>query len=161
MQIDVQKDTEALTLTVTTTLDAPVARVWQIWADPRQLERWWGPPSYPTTVVDHDLTPGGRVNYFMTGPEGDKHHGWWRVLSVEEPTAIDIEDGFADDSGTPNPDMPSTFMNVRLEPDGASATTMRIVTQFSSLADMERMVAMGMVEGIQEAASQIPALLAS
>ena len=161
MQIDVQKDTDALTLTVTTALDAPVARVWQIWADPRQLERWWGPPSYPTTVVDHDLTPGGRVSYYMTGPEGDKHAGWWRVLSVDAPNGLEIEDGFADDSGTPNPDMPTSVMKVSLEADGESRTTMRIVTQFASLADMERLVAMGMVEGIKEAASQIPALLAS
>jgi uncharacterized protein YndB with AHSA1/START domain len=160
-EIDVQQDPQALTLTVTTHLDAGVERVWQIWADPRQLERWWGPPSYPTTIVDHDLTAGGRVSYFMTGPEGDKHHGWWRVLSVDEPTGLEIEDGFADDSGTPNPDMPTTQMRVRLEPAGEGRTTMRIVTQFSSLADMERLVAMGMVEGIKEAASQIPALLAS
>jgi uncharacterized protein YndB with AHSA1/START domain len=160
-EIDVQKDPQALTLTVTTHLDAGVDRVWQIWADPRQLERWWGPPSYPTTVVDHDLSPGGGVSYFMTGPGGDKHHGWWRVLSVDAPTGLEIEDGFADDSGTPNPDMPTTRMSVQLEAAGAGRTTMRIVTRFSTLADMERLVAMGMVEGIKEAASQIPALLAS
>jgi uncharacterized protein YndB with AHSA1/START domain len=80
---------------------------------------------------------------------------------VDEPTGLEIEDGYADDSGTPNPDMPTTQMRVRLEPAGEGRTTMRIVTQFSSLADMERLVAMGMVEGIKEAASQIPALLAS
>jgi uncharacterized protein YndB with AHSA1/START domain len=159
--IDVHKDTQALTLTVTCHLDADVERVWQIWADPRQLERWWGPPTYPATFVDHDLTPGGRISYFMTGPEGDKHAGWWKVVSVDAPTSIEIEDGFADDSGTPNPDMPVTTMRVSLEPEGEGCTTMRVVTQFESLADMERLVAMGMVEGIKEAASQIPALLAS
>ena len=68
----VHKDPEALTMTITAEFDAPVEQVWQMWADPRQLERWWGPPTYPATVVDHDLTPGGRVTYFMTGPEGDK-----------------------------------------------------------------------------------------
>lgn len=35
----------------------------------------------PATVVDHDLRPGGTVNYFMTGPEGDQPHGYWRVLA--------------------------------------------------------------------------------
>jgi hypothetical protein len=57
--------------------------------------------------------------------------------------------------------MPTTRMSVQLEAAGAGRTTMRIVTRFSTLADMERLVAMGMVEGIKEAASQIPALLAS
>ena len=71
--ISVDKDTEALEMTVVAEFDAPVERVWQLWADPRQLERWWGPPSHPATVVDHDLTPGGWVRYFMTSPEGDKY----------------------------------------------------------------------------------------
>ena len=48
----------ALTMTITAEFDAPIERVWQLWADPRQLERWWGPPTYPATVVDHDLSPG-------------------------------------------------------------------------------------------------------
>ena len=43
-------------------------RVWQLWADPRQLERWWGPPTYPATFTQHDLAPGGHVEYHMTGP---------------------------------------------------------------------------------------------
>src|SRR3546814_16332457 len=71
---DVRKDPEARTLSLSTDLAVPVERAWQLWADPRQLEGWWGPPTYPATVVEHDLTPGGRVTYFMTGPEGDEHH---------------------------------------------------------------------------------------
>lgn len=41
------KDPDALTMTITAEFDAPVERVWQLWENPRQLERWWGPPSYP------------------------------------------------------------------------------------------------------------------
>ncbi len=55
----VVKDTERLTMTVTAEYDVSAERAWQLWADPRQLERWWGPPTYPATVVDHDLRPGG------------------------------------------------------------------------------------------------------
>ena len=77
--ITIEKDTEAFTLTLTADFAAPVEAVWELWADPRKLERWWGPPSYPATFVEHDLTPGALVTYFMTSPEGDKHHGWWRI----------------------------------------------------------------------------------
>ena len=70
---NVTKDPEALTMSITSRFDAPVERVWQVWADPRRLERWWGPPTYPATVTEHDLAVGGRVRYFMTGPEGDRH----------------------------------------------------------------------------------------
>ena len=39
----VEKDPESLTMTVTADLDATVERAWQLWADPRQFEQWWGP----------------------------------------------------------------------------------------------------------------------
>src|SRR5687768_637363 len=112
---DVRKDPDTLTLTITSEFDAPVARVWEVWANPRLLERWWGPPTYPATVVDHALEPGGKVTYFMTGPEGDRSYGWWRVLTVDAPHRLEFEDGFADNEGTPNPDLPVTTARVRLE----------------------------------------------
>src|SRR5919106_4390133 len=92
----VDKDLDARMMTVVAEYDAPVERVWQLYADPRQLERFWGPPTWPATVVDHDLTPGGRVSYFMTGPEGDRHRGWWRGESVDPPASLEFVDGFAD-----------------------------------------------------------------
>ena len=78
---DVRKNPTALTMTVACEWDAPIARVWQLWSDPRKLERWWGPPTYPATVVEHDPRPGGKVSYFMTSPEGEQHHGWWKVVA--------------------------------------------------------------------------------
>ena len=64
----IDKDTEALTLTLVADFAAPVEAVWELFADPRKLERWWGPPTYPATFVEHDLTPGALVTYYMTGP---------------------------------------------------------------------------------------------
>jgi len=159
VDVDVQKDSGARTLTVSARFEASVERVWQLFADPRQLERWWGPPSYPATVVDHDLVPGGRVSYFMTGPEGQKHAGWWRVIAVDAPTILEVEDGFADDSGAPNLDLPTCLMRMTLQADG-TGTVLRTVTTFPSLEAMEQMTQMGMVEGITAAIQQIPAVLA-
>ncbi|WP_261556372.1 SRPBCC family protein [Frankia tisae] len=158
--IDVQQDPAGRTLKISTRFDAPPARVWQIWQDPRQLERWWGPPTYPATVIDHDLSPGGSVTYFMTSPEGDKHYGWWRVTSAEAPHRLEFEDGFADDAGRPNLDLPTTTVRVQLTADGEAATVMTIESNFPSTEAMEQMVAMGMVEGMSAALGQIEALLA-
>ena len=154
------KDPSALTLTVVADLAAPVERAWELLADPRQLERWWGPPSYPATVVEHNLTLGGSVRYYMTGPEGDQPHGWWRVLSVDPPRGLEVEDGFGDAEGNPNPDMPT--MNIRFTlqetPDGSLMTT---VTTFPSLDAMQQLLAMGMEDGIRAAAGQMDEVLAA
>jgi len=61
--IAVDRDPVALTLTIVAEFDEPAERVWQVWSDPRQLERWWGPPKHPATVVDNDLATGGGVTY--------------------------------------------------------------------------------------------------
>jgi uncharacterized protein YndB with AHSA1/START domain len=158
---DVRKDTDKLTLTITAEFEAPVERTWQLWADPRQLERWWGPPTYPATVVHHELVPGGAVNYFMTGPEGDKHGGWWRIVSVDAPRALVFEDGFSDDNGQPNNDMPVTASTVTLSDRDGGGTRMVITAKFPSAEAMQQMVQMGMEEGLREAMGQIDAILAS
>jgi uncharacterized protein YndB with AHSA1/START domain len=156
----VNKDPEALTLTVTTELDATVERAWQLWADPRQLERWWGPPTYPATFVDYDLTPGERVSYFMTSPEGDKHHDWWRVIAVDPPKRLELRDGFADDNGMPDENMPITSMVVTLTERAGGGTVMAIEAHFPSVEAMEQMMTMGMPEGMTAALGQIPEILA-
>lgn len=156
---NVHKDPEALTMTITSEFTAPVARVWQLWEDPRQLERWWGPPTYPATFVDHDLSVGGAVSYYMTGPEGDRHGGWWRIRAVEAPHRLEFEDGFADDAGKPNPEMPTTIITVTLSEGADRGTRMSIESRFPSLETMEQMAAMGMEEGMVQALGQIDDLL--
>jgi uncharacterized protein YndB with AHSA1/START domain len=157
----IRKDPDALTMTVNVELDATVERAWQLWADPRQLERWWGPPTYPATVVDHDLVTGGRVTYFMTGPEGDKAHGWWHVLAVAPPHRLELTDGFADDSWKPNDEMPTMTMVVTLAERAGGGTLMAIETRFPSVEAMEKLMSMGMEEGFAAALGQIPEILAA
>jgi len=155
---NVHKDLDTLTMTVTAEFAAPVERVWQVWADPRLLERWWGPPGYPATFVEHDLTPGGRMHYFMTSPEGEQYHGCWTVLAVDPPRSLEVEDAFADDQGSPNPDMPVTRMRVELRAEG-DRTRMVGVSTFATRADMEKVIEMGVEEGMTQAVNQIDGLL--
>ncbi len=156
----VVKDPESLTMTITAELDAPVERAWQLWADPRQLEQWWGPPEWPATVVDHDLSPGGHVAYFMTGPEGDQARGWWQVRAVDAPHRLEFDDGFADDTGAPNPDMPVCVIEATLAASGAGGTRMDVTTTFPSIEAMERLLEMQMDVGMTAAMGQMDAILA-
>jgi uncharacterized protein YndB with AHSA1/START domain len=147
----VHKDPEARTMTITADFDASVDNVWQLWADPRQLERWWGPPTHPATVVDHDLRPGGKVAYFVTGPEGDRSPGWWRILAVDAPHRIEFDLG--------DPDMPTVTMRVSLDkrPDGG--TRMTIEATFPSSDAMDQLILMGFEEGLSSAIGQIDGVL--
>jgi uncharacterized protein YndB with AHSA1/START domain len=156
---DVSKDLDALTMTVTAEFDAGAERVWEMWSDPRQLERWWGPPSHPATFVDHDFAAGGRAAYFMTGPDGTKYHGWWRLEEIEPPARLRFEDGFADDEGNPNQEMPTTVATVTITESGG-ATRMSIESEFGTREGMEQVIEMGMEQGVVEALGQIDGMLA-
>ena len=155
----VRKSPETLTMTTEAEFDASPARIWQLWADPRQLERWWGPPTYPATVTGHDLRPGGRVEYHMTGPSGDQPRGYWNVIRVDAPRALVFRDGFANDDGSSNNDLPSTESRVTIEAIGNGRTRMSIESRFPSVAAMEQVLAMGMEEGLKQAIGQIDAIL--
>lgn len=152
------KDLDSLTLTLVADFDASAERVWELWADPRQLERWWGPPGYPATVEEHELAPGGRVAYYMTGPEGEKFPGWWRIESVEPPKSLQFVDGFADQDGKPNTDMPTTTVWMQLS-EHEGGTRMELRSTFASREQMEELENMGMMEGLQQSVSQMDALL--
>jgi len=155
----VRKDPHTLSMTLDAEFDASPERVWELWSDPRQLERWWGPPTYPATFTKHDLNPGGRVEYHMTGPEGDQPHAYWDVQEVDPPHALAVRDGFANDDGSPNTEMPTNELRVTIAEVGAGRTRMSIVTTFSSTEAMEQILAMGMEEGLTEAVGQIDAIL--
>ncbi|MGK2882573.1 MAG: SRPBCC family protein [Mycobacterium sp.] len=157
---DVHHDLENATLTIIADFAAPVQRVWQVYADPRQLEKVWGPPECPATVVDHDLRPGGRMTYFMTGPDGDKHAGYWDIKTVDEPTGFSFDDGFADLDFTPNPDLPVSA-NVFTFADHDRGTRSTFVSTYASAEALQQVLDMGVVEGASSAINQIDALLTS
>ncbi|MBF0661964.1 SRPBCC domain-containing protein [Rhodococcus sp. (in: high G+C Gram-positive bacteria)] len=157
---DIRKDTENLSLTITADFAAPVERVWQIYADPRQLEKVWGPPEYPATFVDHDLSPGGRITYFMSGPEGEKYPGYWEVTAVDEPTSFSFSDGFADADFNPDPTLPvSVNVYTFTEHDGGTRAT--YVSTYESAEALEKVVDMGIIEGSSSAIGQIDDLIAA
>jgi len=155
----VTQDPEALTLTVVADFAVPVRRLWDAYADPRQIERFWGPPGWPATFTRHDVAVGGRSNYAMTGPDGERSGGYWEFLAVEEGKSFEVLDGFADDEGNPNTEMPTMRMEFTFEPTDAGSR-MTTTTHFASLDELEKLVAMGMVEGMRAAMAQIDDVLA-
>lgn len=157
--VAVDRDPVARTLTIVAEFDKPAVRVWQVWADPRQLERWWGPPTHPATFVDHDLSEGGRVSYYMTGPGGEKLHAWWRIVSVDPPRSLEFEEGNADDVG-PNDDPPTTSIKVRLV-ETPEKTTMTIICKFAPAAGDMEVPGAGTERGMSLAVGQIDAILAN
>lgn len=152
-------DPATLTLTVVGEYPVPLERLWRAWTDPRQLERFWGPPQWPATFTRHDVRVGGRSEYAMTGPEGQRSRGYWVFEHVEEQRSFRIRDGFSNDDGTPNDALPGTVMTMTFEATPAGSRFVS-VSRFPSLDAMEKLVAMGLLEGLRSAIAQLDDTLA-
>lgn len=157
---DVTHDTSSGTLTIVADFAATPERVWEVYAQPRQLEQVWGPPTYPATFVDHDLSPGGLVTYFMTSPEGERYFGYWEVESVHSPTEFTFTDGFAlDEHFTKNEDLPvSRCVYSFAEHEGGTRAT--YAATYDSPEALEQVLAMGAIQGSTLAINQIDTFLA-
>lgn len=155
----VESDPVALTMTVIADFPVSVQRLWEAYTDPRQLEKFWGPPTFPATFTRHDAAPGGLSAYSMTGPEGEVHGGYWQWLSVEPQQSFEVIDGFAQPDGTPNAEMPTMRMVFGFEAtsDGVRVTT---TTHFNTAEELTTLLEMGMQEGMTLAMGQMDQVLA-
>ncbi|WP_243076017.1 SRPBCC family protein [Microbacterium sp. SS28] len=155
---DVTTDAEALTMTLTAEFEAPVERLWTAFTDPDQLERFWGPPGWPATFTAFDFSVGGRANYHMTSPRGEKAGGSWEFLEIDEPKRFTVLDSFVDDGGSPADGLPTMRVVFDFEPT-ASGTKLTNTSYFTSADALEQVVAMGAVEGSTMALNQLDRVL--
>ncbi|MEJ1091510.1 SRPBCC family protein [Microbacterium istanbulense] len=155
---DIITDPEKLTMTVIADFAAPVERLWGAFTEPRQLERFWGPPGWPATFTAFDFEPGGKAEYAMRGPRGEKSAGAWEFLSIDAPRAFEVLDAFVDDDGKPLDGFPAMRMTFTFEPT-TEGSRMVNTSYFDSAEALEQIVAMGAVEGTRMAMAQLDAVL--
>lgn len=157
--LHVDKNAEAKTMVITAEFTTSISNVWRMWADPRLLERWWGPPEFLATFEYRELKPGGTISYSMSDPDGgDTFDGTWNLIEVDPPTRLVVEDADVDDDGTPTDGNSTTRIEIDIEAAG-STTRMILTTHFDSLEGMEQAIAMGAAEGMKACMSRIDALL--
>ena len=150
----VTQDAERLTLTVVADFPVRQQRLWDAWTDPRQLERFWGPPFAPATFTRHDFRVGGRAEYFLTGPNSQKWSGSWKFTAIAPIDSFEARDG--EENGEDENMPPSMRFTFKTTPGGSRMTS---VTRFSSVEAMEQTVP-GMEAGLRAAMPQLDALLA-
>jgi uncharacterized protein YndB with AHSA1/START domain len=148
---------EDLSMTLVAEFDAPPERVWGVWADPRKLERWYGPEPYPATFTRFEFRPGGQCRYSMTGPDNFMYRGWWQIDALDAPHRIEFINGLAGDDGEPVPGVEAIGGVVTFEPT-ATGTRMTVHCQFPDAEVMEQL-ASGMQQGMSIAIDQIDAVL--
>lgn len=74
------------TISIETTVHAPVEKVWQQWTSTHAITKWnSASPDWHTPKAEHDLRPGGRFNYRMEAKDGSFGFDLGGVFDVVKP----------------------------------------------------------------------------
>jgi len=65
-----KSNTKDRELFISRTFNAPVELVWEMFTDPEHIANWWGPDGFTNTIAEMNITPGGKWDFVMHGPDG-------------------------------------------------------------------------------------------
>ena len=103
--------TDANTLIIERTFDAPIEKVWKAWTDPKEAKKWWGPKNFTAPVINIDLRVGGKYLNCMRGsptPNAPVRDFWGTgtYKDIVPMKKLVMTDSFADEEGNV---VPSTY----------------------------------------------------
>ncbi|MBO9579006.1 MAG: SRPBCC domain-containing protein [Microbacteriaceae bacterium] len=163
MKTTITSDADALTLTLAAGFPVAPHRLWDAFADVRQLERFWGTPTRPTTFTRHDFADGGHSAFWETAPDGELVHGRWEWASVEPIAAFAILDEDAEEFGELSRDIPATRITgtIAAAPGDSSqdGSQLALAFHFRSRAGFDAAVAGGTARRIEQIADQLADVL--
>jgi uncharacterized protein YndB with AHSA1/START domain len=84
---------------ITRVFDAPRDLVFQVWADPKHVEHWWGPRGFTNPVCELDVRPGGSIRIDMRGPDGTVYPMTGVYQEIIRPERIVFTSGALDKDG--------------------------------------------------------------
>lgn len=94
---------QTFNVTTTRVFNAPVARVWQAWADSDDIKQWWGPTGFTVPVAKMDFRVGGTSLVCMRAPQdygGQDSYNTWTYTTLEPNQRIEFVNNFSDANGT-------------------------------------------------------------
>lgn len=146
------------TLFVERKFDAPVSKVWDFWTEQELLEQWWAPLPWKAVTKSFEFGEGGHWHYAMTGPEGEQHWGWMGYLHIDPQKNFRGNDLFCDEAGTVDRNLPTADWHNEFIEDG-NATLVKVTTTYNSPDELNKVIEMGMKEGLTMTLNQLEELL--
>ena len=137
---------------------AKLSLVWDAFTVKEILDQWWAPKPYTSRTKVMDFKVGGRRFYAMVSPEGQEHWGRQDYISISPKTNFKQENFFTDENENDTPGMPSSKWNLNFS-EHEGTTTVAIVINLKSLADLETYVKMGFQGGFTMTLTYLETLL--
>jgi uncharacterized protein YndB with AHSA1/START domain len=75
-------------------------RLFELWTEPTELVKWWGPDGYDVPEHALDVRPGGRWRTTMRSPEGTRHTVSGVYRTIERPRRVVFTWAWDQDDGS-------------------------------------------------------------
>ena len=128
---------------------APRQLVWDVWTQPKHIEKWFGPKGFDTRVEKFDFKVGGRATYVMVGPDGKEYPGtgvYREIVPIEKIVTTD-EFGEGFEESHPDMDLPQGMVTTALFDDLSDKTKLTLIISHPTVEDRKKHEAMGVVDG--------------
>lgn len=145
-------------LTVAREFDAGRQLVWDCHTKRELLDRWFAPKGLTTRTKHMDFREGGYWHYAMITPDGQQFWNRLDYLKIDPIDGYDARDGFCDEVGRVNPDMPRSDWVVAFS-DASDRTLVTTVVQYASPDDLQKAIDMGMEGGMASTMERLDELL--
>ena len=114
-------------------LPAPRERVFELFTDPDELARWWGPAGFTLPGIELDLRPGGRYRFAMQPPDADLFHLTGEFREVDPPERLSYTFVWED----PDPDDRETLVTIQFRERGEGTVVEFTQGEFATEARLD------------------------
>lgn len=158
LRFDFVADRAKGSLTIAREFDAGRQLVWDCHTKQELLDQWFAPKGLTTSTRHMDFREGGFWHYAMITPDGQ--HFWNRLdyLAIDPIDSYSAIDGFCDEGGAVNPDMPRSKWAVTFS-DVSGRTLVKTIVLYSSPDDLQKAIDMGLEGGMASTMERLDELL--
>lgn len=151
-------DKERRTITVIREFAGERQLVWDCHTKRELLDQWFAPKGLTTQTKHMDFREGGYWHYAMVTPDNEK---FWNRLDYKTINPINgytAQDGFCDETGAVNPDMPGSYWDVAFT-DESPRTLVTTVVKYASAESLQAAIDMGLKDGLASTMERLDELL--
>ena len=138
--------------------DAGRQLVWDCHTKQELLDQWFAPKGLTTKTKHMDFRDGGYWHYAMITPDAQQFWNRLDYLAIDPIDRYTAMDGFCDEAGAVNPDMPRSKWEVTFA-DASDRTLVTTVVLYASPDDLRKAIDMGLEGGMASTLERLDELL--
>jgi uncharacterized protein YndB with AHSA1/START domain len=151
-------DKNERTITVRREFAAGRRLVWDCHTKSEYLDQWFAPKPLTTKTKHMDFRDGGYWHYAMVTPDGEAFWNRLDYVTIQPIDGYTALDGFCDETGVVNPDMPRSSWDVAFS-DGEDRTLVTTIVLYASSEDLQKAIDMGLKDGLASTMERLDELL--